>query len=339
MDCEDHNMDENHNEDAQVEEEKATKLTQSKDPSSSGVLEKVTKKLEKLKYHIVKGDDGMHRFLQIGTNEKFKFVDQKHYDKLGDLLCDWIQALMVEKFNMSVVMVPFKEDLTKGAAQAPIFKSHDWETNTERALVLIQGTGDVRSGYWARSVCMNDTLELGSMIPDIEFAQAYGFSVLVLNPNYNKNEKGEKVDSLIRGMNHHSNYCWENFVENGKCPAKEIFMVAHSAGGGCAHEIIVSNQSTMVEKVRAIALTDACHGRFIKELKPANRDWAVNSCIAYDASSAPLDTPLDNRYYKAEFPEVSAGHSKHVYTTGCARESYLKWFVSRSETLNDSNIL
>lgn len=173
------------------------------------------------------------------------------------------------------------------------------------------------------------------MIPDIEFAQKYGFSVLVMNPNYSQNEKGVKVDRKIRGMNHHSNYVWENFVENGNCPAKEIFMVAHSAGGGCAHEIIVKNQETMVEKVKAVALTDACHGRFVKELHPDAKEWAVNSCIAYDASHEALDTPLKNRYYKAEFPEVSAGHHKHVYTTGCARESYLKWFIKQSQTLKE----
>lgn len=128
-------------------------------------------------------------------------------------------------------MVPLSKHLNEGKAQAPIFVSEDWETNTERALILIQGTGDVRSGYWARSVCMNDTIELGSMIPDIEFAQNNGFSVLVMNPNYTKDEKGNSVDKQVKGMNTHSLYVWENFVEENICPAKELFIVAHSAGG------------------------------------------------------------------------------------------------------------
>lgn len=147
--------------------------------------------------------------------------------------------------------------MKEGKAQAPIFKSHDWETNTERALVLIQGTGDVRAGIWARSVCMNDTLDLGSKLPDIEFATQYGFSVIVLNPNYNKDTDGTPVDGKIRGMNHHCNYAWKHFVEDGKCPAKELFVVAHSAGGACIHEIIVNNEQTMIDKVKAVALTDA----------------------------------------------------------------------------------
>lgn len=331
----DKNMDTDNGTISHKEEQNSVEEVKVDPESKTPNLDAATSKLAKWKYHVVKSEeDGMHRFLQTGSNKKFEFVSQKHYDKLGDVLCEWIQALMMDKYGLQKVHVPFKKDLTEGYAQAPIFVSKDWETNSDRALVLIQGTGDVRSGYWARSVCMNDTLELGSMLPDIEFAQNNGMSVLVMNPNYNRDAKDNRVDKLIRGMNHHSNYVWKNFVENDKCPAKEVFMVAHSAGGGCAHEIIVNNEDTMVNKVRAIALTDACHGRFYKELGEEGREWVVESCIAYDASNTPLDTPLVNKYYKSDFPEVSAGHPKHVYTTGCARESYLKWFVKRSPSLN-----
>jgi len=59
---------------------------------------------------------------------------------------------MMTHQKMNKVMIPFDSELKEDCAQAPIFISDDWETNTERALVLIQGTGDVRSGYWARSV-------------------------------------------------------------------------------------------------------------------------------------------------------------------------------------------
>lgn len=145
---------------------------------------------------------------------------------------------------------------------------------------------------------MNDSIGLGSMIPDIDFAINKGFSVLVMNPNYFVSKNKVKVDSRIRGMNHHSNYCWKRYVEGDVCPAKEIFIVAHSAGGGCAHEIIVKNQKTMLNRVRAIALTDACHGKFYNEMDKEGKKWAKESCIAYDASDEPLGTLLENRYQK-----------------------------------------
>jgi hypothetical protein len=51
---------------------------------------------------------------------------------------------------------------------------------------LIQGTGEVRAGVWARSVCINDSLETGSMLWMIHFCENNGIAVLIMNPNYNR---------------------------------------------------------------------------------------------------------------------------------------------------------
>ena len=42
---------------------------------------------------------------------------------------------------------------------------------------------------WARSVCINESLLTGSMIPQIEDAKKNGMDVLVMNPNYNRDPK------------------------------------------------------------------------------------------------------------------------------------------------------
>jgi len=36
---------------------------------------------------------------------------------------------------------------------------------------------------WARSVCINNGLVLGSILPMLDFARKYNFSVIVFNPN------------------------------------------------------------------------------------------------------------------------------------------------------------
>ena len=56
----------------------------------------------------------------------------------------------------------------------------------KKALVLIQGTGAVRAGIWARSVCINENLEKGSMLPFIDLCRKIDIPVLVMNPNYNR---------------------------------------------------------------------------------------------------------------------------------------------------------
>lgn len=51
-------------------------------------------------------------------------------------------------------------------------------------LILIQGKGDgVRAGLWARSVCINDTFERGTMLPFIERALLANIPILIMNPN------------------------------------------------------------------------------------------------------------------------------------------------------------
>lgn len=62
-------------------------LEESKEePKQKSLLDKITKKLNKLNYYVKECDDGNRRFLQCDTDDTFKFVDQKHYDLLGDML-------------------------------------------------------------------------------------------------------------------------------------------------------------------------------------------------------------------------------------------------------------
>jgi len=110
---------------------------------------------------------------------------------------------MVEEYGLQQIMVPFEDELKSGAGQTPIFKSEDWDTNQKGALLLIQGSGDVRPGCWTRSVCIKDNIELGSMLPDIQFAKDNGFSVLIVNPNYTKDVNGNRVDSKVDGCVKH----------------------------------------------------------------------------------------------------------------------------------------
>ena len=46
------------------------------------------------------------------------------------------------------------------------FREENWANNYNKsALILIQGTGNVRAGIWARSVCIQDDFFVGSMLP------------------------------------------------------------------------------------------------------------------------------------------------------------------------------
>lgn len=75
---------------------------------------------------------------------------------------------MVSKFKLKEVFIPENEN----EAKCNIFMSPDFnepaeeaDPSSDSAMVLIQGTGQVRAGVWARSVCINESFEKGSMLP------------------------------------------------------------------------------------------------------------------------------------------------------------------------------
>jgi hypothetical protein len=77
---------------------------------------------------------------------------------------------MVTNYGLREVLIPEEDDAS--AAKCNIFMSPDFNDSAEEAdpesdsaMVLIQGTGQVRAGVWARSVCINESFEKGSMLP------------------------------------------------------------------------------------------------------------------------------------------------------------------------------
>mmetsp|Transcript_5506 Transcript_5506/g.8631 ORF Transcript_5506/g.8631 Transcript_5506/m.8631 type:complete len:145 (+) Transcript_5506:1397-1831(+) len=124
------------------------------------------------------------------------------------------------------------------------------------AVVLIQGTGAVRAGIWARSAAINSGFEEGSMLPQVEWAvKEKGYPVLVMNPNYNRDPAtGQKVP-LGGTMEEHATLVWEKFVEPSRF--SRILILAHSAGGLCLKTIQTKFASTFYKQVAKIALTDS----------------------------------------------------------------------------------
>ena len=134
--------------------------------------------------------------------------------------------------------------------------------------MLIQGTGAVRAGIWARKPIINDSLDIGTVFPMVLWAKQRGLAVLIMNPNCSKDPITGK---LIKGhtMDSHCEYLWEKLVAN-TLPDRPLLMVAHSAGGYCAAKIVhrFSKRKNMInptgenffKRAVAVAFTDSCHG-------------------------------------------------------------------------------
>jgi hypothetical protein len=120
------------------------------------------KSIEEFNYSYNKSNELRNKL----TDEKFVFISQRHYNLLGSCLDTYIQSLMKNNpWNYEEIWLPTKDQPTNDHHdQVNIFTSNDFQTNENGCLILIQGSGVVRPGQWARSCCINDSLDIGSML-------------------------------------------------------------------------------------------------------------------------------------------------------------------------------
>uniref|UniRef100_A0A665SXX2 Arb2 domain-containing protein n=1 Tax=Echeneis naucrates TaxID=173247 RepID=A0A665SXX2_ECHNA len=136
----------------------------------------------------------------IKTGEPFVFNaredlhrwNQKRYEALGEIITQYVYELLEKKCNMTKAFLPV--DATEDEPTSFIYQSPDALSNPSKLLVLIQGSGVVRAGQWARRLIINQDLDSGTQIPFITRAMEEGYGVMVLNPNENYLE----VEKLVK---------------------------------------------------------------------------------------------------------------------------------------------
>jgi len=84
------------------------------------------------------------------------------------------------------------------------FLSGDVAANsTKTALVLINNNDKVSPGQWNMQLCIKDNFYMGSMLPQLDWAQSNDFPVLIMNPN-------KEIDP----ENKHAREVWEKYILN-----------------------------------------------------------------------------------------------------------------------------
>ncbi|XP_026727627.1 FAM172 family protein homolog CG10038 [Trichoplusia ni] len=255
------------------------------------------------------------------TDEPFQFnvsnqhqECQAHYEELGNVVTDYVYHLMENELNLARLPVP--KDSQAGTF---IFGSKDYDQK-DVLLILIHGSGAVRAGQWARSLIINDNLDMGTQIPYIKKALSKDYGVLVLNPNDNCLPNGKKIPHSSTGEEH-TIYVWNTYIKNTK--ATSIAVVAHSYGGVLSVTLADQLKKEFEKRVKAIAFTDSVHVysniKITKYLKEVARNWI--------SSPTPLDTPMNTPEF--DIPRVSAGHQKHEMTSYSCMESVFKFIEEK----------
>lgn len=193
------------------------------------------------------------------------------------------------------------------------FAKPEAANGSKTALVLIQGTGAVRAGIWARSAAINDNFALGTMLPQVAWAvQEKNYAVLVMNPNHGVDPKAK---DKFTPMNEHCSYLWKSYVEPSGF--KDVLIIAHSMGGKCLVEIQKKFAATFYHQVSRVALTDSMVISK-KDIGAKEASFVDNNFLHYQASEYELGHAIPDEMRRS-YPtckHVSAGHSKHEYTTG-----------------------
>mmetsp|Transcript_25886 Transcript_25886/g.34637 ORF Transcript_25886/g.34637 Transcript_25886/m.34637 type:complete len:211 (+) Transcript_25886:349-981(+) len=197
------------------------------------------------------------------------------YEAVGDLMTGYLQSVMKNRFGMQEIWVG--DSANPNGPKVNIFVSDDFFVNTGRCLVLLQGTGACRAGMWARSLCVNENLTVGSMLPMLEFAKATGQSVLIANPNMAKDPLSGVAVPNCGTMSMHCKYIWEHFLSKEKCPATSLSIMAHSAGGRCTATLFKDYRAEFLKRVKCLVFTDAYYHAMFQGISA--RDASILAAI------------------------------------------------------------
>ena len=241
-------------------------------------------------------------------------INQSRYEKIGDAVTEFIYSIMENKFGLNRVAIPIGMDESEYLSF--IFVSNGFMTSNKRKLVLINGSGAVKAGQWARSIIINDNLYPGSMLPYIDWAQKNEFDVLVMNTN----ESGPRMKKSESPFEH-AETVWDEFL--GALQSRNVYIVAHSFGGVVVQKLS-KKKDNFKDIVQKIAFTDSVHMGKISS----------SSCINWVSSSKSANTHMAHRL-GCEIR--SAGSTKHPWTSHFAMNHIFDWFLENENGTIENN--
>ena len=204
------------------------------------------------------------------------------------------------------------------------------------------------------------------MFPYMTKAKEHNLSVIILNPNqttYVEKDRDDSTTDLVDNAEdpidfylsaspfprpqlkkipelstsrEHILYVYDHIISR-VCPAKNLYIVAHSAGGDGFMFLFRKRQNEILAKLHKVAFTDSVHS--LLPVEPAQIKSFLNEhAIHFVASDQPMGEPITNRYYFAEesaCQEVSAGHIKHEYTSGHCVDGVFQFFFNPNSFKNN----
>uniref|UniRef100_A0A915KW93 Arb2 domain-containing protein n=1 Tax=Romanomermis culicivorax TaxID=13658 RepID=A0A915KW93_ROMCU len=250
-----------------------------------------------------------------------KAYNQAHYDALGKVIDEVVYELLEKECELKRVTIP--DDAADNEPKGFYFESNN-AIDDENLMIIIHGSGVVRAGQWARRLIINDRLETGTQIPYIKKALELGMGVVVLNTNQNELVDNGGRERTIRNSDtplSHTCYVWDKILRLYK--AKNIAIVAHSAGGWHTVQLFSLKDVEQLKRVFAVCFTDSVHIMPRVSHEKVSMDHLREVARNWICSSDPLDIPIFRS--SGDIQCFSAGTGVHELSSHCAIESIFKY--------------
>lgn len=144
-----------------------------------------------------------------------------------------VHNIFINKFYLEELIIPKEDEITNKKARLSIYVSRNY-CECENLLIIIPGTR-TQAGIWSRSLCIDEGLNIGSMIPYVEKALQYGYGIIISNPNSNfikEVKDGMQIKVPIQyneSPQNHIVYLYDKYIRNVK--SENILCVAYAYGG------------------------------------------------------------------------------------------------------------
>lgn len=169
--------------------------------------------------------------------------------------------MLVNKYSCKEVVIPENSEQQYPNAKLSVYCSKNYE-NCETLLIIIPGTR-TQAGIWSRSLCIDEGLNIGSVIPYVEKAIDSGYGVIVTNPNANfvktLNSDGNTIKIPIKHNEtpeSHLIYVYDKIITKSSC--KNIVCVAYAYGGVIVKNLLRIRPECM-NKIKSIAFLESQH--------------------------------------------------------------------------------
>jgi hypothetical protein len=191
------------------------------------------------------------------------------YEEIVNEIGRFIEAKLTQ--TMGFVSITIPDDDNAESEHTSILASADW-VSSPKMLMIIQNAPGSMLGIFSRSICTDEALSKGSMLPYVERAVAAGYAVLILRPNTNStfviDETTKKVISKkpILGSESpelHALYVLENLVP--QCESlTHLALLSYGNGASLCKDIFLrhmvkSKADGLAEKIKAFVTIEASH--------------------------------------------------------------------------------